>query len=138
MAFLTVNNFFCAFSNIPTNITFLLLIFLKLNQSQNMMIKIYWGFFFKYQKKLFQGLKMVPVPTFQKWNLKFVFIRLFFNENIDIWPPWNFFKMKTLTHVRRRERLKFGFGLWLVDLFWPIKQNFHTPPYCTVKKMFYL
>ena len=22
--------------------------------------------------------------------------------------------------------------LWLVDLFWPIKENFHTPPYCLV------
>ena len=22
--------------------------------------------------------------------------------------------------------------LWLVDLFWPIKKNFHTPPYCTL------
>ena len=49
--------------------------------------------------------------------------------------------MKTLTPLARE--LKFGIwtskimpDLWLVDLFFPIKKNFHTSPYCTVQDVF--
>ena len=56
MAFLTVNNFFCAFSNIPTKRTFVRLLFLKLNQSQNKK-NIFWGGFFKNQKRTFSGVQ---------------------------------------------------------------------------------
>ena len=76
MAFLTVNNFFCAFSKIPTKRTFVRLLFLKLNQSQNTETIFFgWGFF-KHQKRTFSG---VQNGTFKKSNFKFLFLPLFFN-----------------------------------------------------------
>ena len=53
--------------------------------------------------------------------------------------------MKTLTRVRRRAprarraeiwiwTSKIMPDLWLVDLFCPIKKNFHTPPYWVVDR----
>ena len=104
MTFLTVKNFFCAFSKLLTKGTFVRLLFLKLNQSWNTKKKIVGGVFFKNQKRTFSG---VQNGTFQKSNFKFVFLHLFFfvkgssmpifTKNIDIWVPWNFLKMKTLT-----------------------------------------
>ena len=51
-------------------------------------------------------------------------------------------KMKTLTRVRLRVKILYWTSkiipdLWLLDLFCPIKINFHTPPYCTVTKIFF-
>ena len=50
--------------------------------------------------------------------------------------PWNFLKMKTLTRMMRWcapkiwiQTFKIIPDLWLVDLFWRIKKNVHTPPY---------
>ena len=64
----------------------------------------------------------------------------FHKKNIDIWGPWNFLKMKTLTHVHRRvlgaraPKLwiwisKIMPDLWSVDLFCPIKKISTLHPY---------
>ena len=45
--FLAVNNFFGAISKVPNKITFVCVLFLKLNQRQNTKTKIFLGFFFK-------------------------------------------------------------------------------------------
>ena len=60
----------------------------------------------KIKNPLFWGSKMV---LFKASNTKFVFLCLFFNvkgscmpifiKNINIWAPWNFLKIKTLTCV---------------------------------------
>ena len=72
-----------------------------------------WGVFFKNQKRSFPYLEFGPL-----WNKK---------------------KIKTLTRMRRAHTLKIWLwtseiipALWLVVLYWPIKKDFHTPPYCTV------
>ena len=57
MAFLTVNNFFCAFSKKPTKRTFVRLLFLKLNQKQNTKKFFFGGVFFKNQKRTFPGVQ---------------------------------------------------------------------------------
>ena len=55
LGFLTVNNFFCAFLKILTKRTFVPLLFLKLNQSQNTKKTYCWGVSFKNQKHTFSG-----------------------------------------------------------------------------------
>ena len=45
-----------------------------------------------------------------------------FTKNNNIWAPWNFLKMKTLTRMRRRVP-KFWIWTWLLDLFCPIKKK---------------
>ena len=73
MAFLGVNNFFCAFSKIPIKRTFVRLLFLKLNQGRNTKKFFFLGFSISTKTKnaLFWGSKMVL--------LKLVFLRLFSN-----------------------------------------------------------
>ena len=142
-------DFFCVFKNSNPK-TFVRLLFLKLNQSGNTKEKFFGGFSLKTKNTLFQGSKMVRYQqgTFKKSNLKFAFLHLFsnvkgssmqiFTKNINIWAPWNILKIKTLTHVRRRAPKFWNWTskiipeLWLLDLFCPIKKNFHTPPYCTM------
>ena len=85
MVFLTVNNFFFAFSKIPTKRTFVCLLFLKLNQSRNTK-KIVLGVFFNNQKRTFSG---VQNGTFKNSNFKFVFLRLFFNVKGSVMPMFN-------------------------------------------------
>ena len=57
MVFLAVNNFFCAFSKIPTKTTSVRLLFLKLNQSRNRRNFFLQGVFFKNQKRTFAGVQ---------------------------------------------------------------------------------
>ena len=54
-----------------------------------------------------------------------------FHTKILIFAPLEFLKMKTLTHAPKIWicTSKIIPDLWLVDLFWPIKKKFHTPPY---------
>ena len=59
IAFLTVYNFFCAFSKIPIKRTFVRLLFLKLNQSQN----LFGGFSSKTKNRLFWVSKLVVFKT---------------------------------------------------------------------------
>ena len=75
--------FFCVFSKIPTKRTFVHLLFLKLNQSQNTKKTFFGGVFFKNQKRTFSG---VQNGTFKKSNFKFVFLRLFFIVNGSFVP----------------------------------------------------
>ena len=86
MGFLTVKNFFCAFSKIPTKRTLVRLLFLKMNQSRNTKKHFFGGVFFKNQKHTFLG---VQNSTFKKSNFKFVFLRLFINvkgSSLPIFP----------------------------------------------------
>ena len=57
MVFLTVNNFFFAFSKIPTKRTFVCLLFLKLNQSRNTKTFFLEGFLKKPKTHFFGGPK---------------------------------------------------------------------------------
>ena len=75
MAFLVVNNFFCAFSKILNKITFVCSLFLKLNQSRNMKNKFFLVVFLQKPKTRFFGGKNKIVL---KLKFKFVFLRLFF------------------------------------------------------------
>ena len=64
----------------------------------------------------------------------------FSQKNINIWAPWSILKMKTLTCVRAPKFWNWTSTiipdlLWLLDLFRPIKNIFHTPPYCMGGKM---
>ena len=112
MAFLTVNNFFCAFSKIQTERTFVHLFFLKVNQRRSM----------KHEDKFFLCLF---------FNIKKASCQ-FSQKNINIWVPWNFLKMKTLVRNLGIRLLKIIPDLWLLDLFCPIKKKFQTPPYCVL------
>ena len=97
MAFLAVNNFFCAFSKILTKRTFVRLLFLKLIQSRNTKKKILEGFSSKTKNALWlscSGARLAPALKIWIWTSKII-------------PD-----------------------LWLVNLFWPIKKKFHTPPKC--------
>ena len=70
MAFVMVNNFFCAFSKVPTTRTCVRLLFLKMNQSLNTKKIFFGGFSSKTKNALFRGSKMV-LFTSQISNLYF-------------------------------------------------------------------
>ena len=80
--------------------TFVCLLFLKLNESQNMKNKFVCGGFLQKPKHGFLG---VQNSSFKNSNFKFVFLCLFFDvkrsfmpiftKNINIEAPWNFLKM---------------------------------------------
>ena len=105
MAFLTVNSFFSAFSKIPTKRTFVCLLFFKLNQSRNTKkIFFWWVFYLKPKMHFFGGPKWYFLKVkFQIFIYAFVLYckrKLHANfhlKNINIWAPWKFLKMKTLT-----------------------------------------
>ena len=150
MAFLTVHNFFCAISKMPTKKHLLVHYFLKLNQSWNMKNKFLGGGFLQNQKRTFWG---VQNGTCKKSNFKFIFLRLFFyvkgsflpifTKKILIFGPSGIFLKWKLWRVcdgaRSMRALKFWNWpskiipyLWVLDLFSLIKKKFHTPPYYTV------
>ena len=139
MGFLTVKNFFCAFSKIPTKRTLVRLLFLKLNQSRNTKKHFFGGFFFKIQKHTFSG---VQNGIFYKLNFKLVFLCLFFNVKRSFMPIFTkkYYYLGPLEFVQNENfdarAPKFWIwtskiipDLWLLDLFSLIKTNFHTPPY---------
>ena len=118
MAFLKVNNYFCAFSkyrqkNICASIVF------KAESRPKHEDNYFWGGFLQKPKMHFFGGP--------KWYLQY----------INIWAPCNFLKIEILTCVRQGacKNLELDFqndkiilDLWLLDLFCPIKKNVHTPP----------
>ena len=113
MAFLMVNNFFCAFSKIPTKRTFVVLLFLKLYQSRNTKKNFWGGFSSKTKAHFFVGPQWYFLKVkFQICISAFVLqckgsSLLIFTKNINIMAPWNCLKMKTLTLMCQN----FGIGL---------------------------
>ena len=137
MAFLTVNNLFCAFSKIPIKRTLVRLLFIKLNQSPKTNNKFLLVFFLQKPKAHFLGGPNSKIVLFKSQFSYFCVCssmwkeapRQFSSKNINIWTPWNFLKMKTLTRVRR----KFGFEnhTWpLVS--WPVLSDQQTFPHSTL------
>ena len=101
------NSFFSAFSKIPTKRTFVRLLFLKLNQSQNTTKNFFGGCFsLKTKNALFGGSKIVVFKT-QISNCFSEFVLLCkrklhadFHKKIIIFrPPGIFLKMKTLPRI---------------------------------------
>ena len=140
MEFLTVNNFFCVFkNNDQKNICAYIVI--KAKSKPKHEEKHFLRVFFKNQKLFFSG---VLNGTFLKSNFIFVFLRFFFNvkgssmpifiKKILIFgPPGIFVNVNFDSHAQKIQIWTFKIipDLWLVDLFWLIKKNFHTPPYWT-------
>ena len=117
----------CAFSKVPTKRRFVR--FLCRNTKKT----IFWGIFFKNQKCTFLG---VHNGTFLKSNFKFVFLNLLFNvkgsfkpifpKKILIFgPPGIIWKLKLWRAWIWTSKIIPG--LWLDDLFCPIKKDFHNP-----------
>ena len=112
MVFLTVKTFFCAFSKYQLKEHLCVYCFkswIKADKWRNISLG---GFSLKTKK-----------TVFRIWNL----------------GPFGIKTIKTLTHMRRAHTPKIWLwtseiipDLWLVDLYWPIKKDFHIPHYCTV------
>ena len=126
MAFLTANSFFqCIFKKR----TFVCLLFLKLNQSQNMKKKKFGGSS-KTQNTLFQGSRMVIFGT-QILNLYFCFFKCKrkvsanFHQKILIFKPVEFFE--NVNFAVRAQKIwiwtyKIMPDLWFSAVFCPIKK----------------
>ena len=119
MAFLTVNNFFCAFSKTPTKRTFERLFFLKLNQSRNTRKKNVWGVFFKNPKRTICSLMQKKASC------------QFSKKNIYIWAPGIFWKWKLWRMHAENLDLDFKNPTWpLVS--WPILADQKKFPHSTL------
>ena len=137
MPFLTINNFFCGFSKIPTKRTFVRLLFLKQNQSRNKKKIFFWGFLQKPKTHFFGGPKWYFLKVkFQICTSAFVLyckrkLHANFHKKYKYLSPLEFLENENFDVHELVLATKFWNStskiirvpdLWLLDLFCPIKK----------------